>query len=256
MKVIYYGHDLHFLRLGREYELTGDINVKREADYWKSVELTMMHKAAVSYYPSYVEINAIHAIDGSIPAKAITAYVYDTFLDSIQDDFGEREGLLFVGGFAHPPNADAVLWFAREIFPLIRRELPDVKFYVAGSKVTDEIKALEETEGGIIIKGFVSEEELAQLYGQCRVVVVPLRYGAGVKGKVVEAIYNGAPIVTTSTGAEGIPFADTVLEIEDQAESFARKTVELYQDKERLNQLCHRTQDYICLLYTSPSPRD
>ena len=245
MKVIYYGHDLHFLRLGREYELTGDINVKREADYWKSVELTMMHKAAVSYYPSYVEINAIHAIDGSIPAKAITAYVYDTFLDSIQDDFGEREGLLFVGGFAHPPNADAVLWFAREIFPLIRRELPDVKFYVAGSKVTDEIKALEETEGGIIIKGFVSEEELAQLYGQCRVVVVPLRYGAGVKGKVVEAIYNGAPIVTTSTGAEGIPFADTVLEIEDQAESFARKTVELYQDKERLNQLCHRTQDYI-----------
>ena len=245
MKVIYYGHDLHFLRLGREYELTGDINIKREADYWKSVELTMMHKAAVSYYPSYVEINAIHAIDGSIPAKAITAYVYDTFLDNIQDDFAEREGLLFVGGFAHPPNADAVLWFAREIFPLIRRELPDVKFYVAGSRVTDEIKALEEPGNGIIIKGFVSEEELAQLYGHCRVVVVPLRYGAGVKGKVVEAIYNGAPIVTTSTGAEGIPFADTVLEIEDQAELFAGKTVKLYQDNERLNQLCRRTQDYI-----------
>ena len=245
MKVIYYGHDLHFLRLGREYELTGDINIKREADYWKSVELTMMHKAAVSYYPSYVEINAIHAIDGSIPAKAITAYVYDTFLDNIQDDFAEREGLLFVGGFAHPPNADAVLWFAREIFPLIRRELPDVKFYVAGSRVTDEIKALEEPGNGIIIKGFVSEEELAQLYGHCRVVVVPLRYGAGVKGKVVEAIYNGAPIVTTSTGAEGIPFADTVLEIEDQAELFAGKTIKLYQDNERLNQLCRRTQDYI-----------
>ena len=165
----------------------------------------MMHKAAVSYYPSYVEINAIHAIDGSIPAKAITAYVYDTFLDNIQDDFAEREGLLFVGGFAHPPNADAVLWFAREIFPLIRRELPDVKFYVAGSRVTDEIKALEEPGNGIIIKGFVSEEELAQLYGHCRVVVVPLRYGAGVKGKVVEAIYNGAPIVTTSTGQRGFP---------------------------------------------------
>ena len=72
----------------------------------------MMHKAAVSYYPSSVEINAIHAIDGSIPAKAITAYVYDTFLDNIQDDFAEREGLLFVGGFAHPPNADAVLWLS------------------------------------------------------------------------------------------------------------------------------------------------
>ena len=155
----------------------------------------------------------------SAASKSISSGVRPTISPSrsVQDDFGEREGLLFVGGFAHPPNADAVLWFAREIFPLIRRELPDVKFYVAGSKVTDEIKALEETESGIIIKGFVSEEELAQLYGQCRVVVVPLRYGAGVKGKVVEAIYNGAPIVTTSTGAEGIPFADTVLEIEDHS---------------------------------------
>ena len=59
IKVIYYGHDLHFLRLGREYELTGDINIKREADYWKSVELTMMYKAAVSYYPvSYTHLEA------------------------------------------------------------------------------------------------------------------------------------------------------------------------------------------------------
>lgn len=63
IKVIYYGHDLHFLRLGREYELTGDINIKREADYWRAIELSMMRKAAISYYPSYVEINAIHAID-------------------------------------------------------------------------------------------------------------------------------------------------------------------------------------------------
>ena len=245
MKVIYYGHDLHFLRLGREYELTGDINIKREADYWRSVELTMMHKAAVSYYPSYVEIQAIHAIDGSIPAKAITAYVYDTFLSDIQDDFARREGLLFVGGFAHPPNADAVLWFAREIFPLIRRELPDVKFYVVGSKVPDEIKALEAPGNGIIIKGFVSEEELEALYARCKAVVVPLRYGAGVKGKVVEAIYNGAPIITTSTGAEGIPFVDTVLEIADQPEQFAARTVKLYQDNDRLRELCHKTQDYI-----------
>ena len=245
MKVIYYGHDLHFLRLGREYQLTGDIEVKREADYWKSVELTMMYKAAVSYYPSYVEVDAIHAIDGSINAKAITAYVYDSFLSNIQEDFSKREGLLFVGGFAHPPNADAVLWFAREIFPLIRRQLPEVKFYVVGSKVTEEIKALEQPGNGIIIKGFVSEEELAQLYASCKLVVVPLRYGAGVKGKVVEAIYNGAPILTTSTGAEGIPCVDTVLEIEDEPEKFADKAVALYNDNDRCRQLCQKTQAYI-----------
>ena len=245
IKVIYYGHDLHFLRLSREYELTGDISVKREADYWRSVELTMMYKAAISYYPSSVEVNAIHAIDASIPVKAITAYVYDRFLDNIQEDFAKREGLLFVGGFAHPPNADAVLWFARDIFPLIRRRLPDVKFYVVGSKVTEEIMALSQPDNGIIIKGFVSEEELSGLYAACRLVVVPLRYGAGVKGKVVEAIYNGAPIVTTSIGAEGIPFVEQVLEIADEPEKFASKTADLYEDPERCRALCHGTQRYI-----------
>lgn len=245
IKVIYYGHDLHFLRLGREYELTGDIDIKREADYWKAIELSMMRKAAISYYPSYVEINAIHAIDRSIKAKAITAYVYDHFLGNIQEDFAKREGLLFVGGFAHPPNADAVLWFAKEIFPHIREQLPDIKFYVVGSKVTDEIKALEQPGNGIIIKGFVSEEELAGLYASCKVVVVPLRYGAGVKGKVVEAIYNGAPIITTSTGAEGIPQVGQVLEVEDDPKVFADKTVALYQDNDRCRQMCEETQRYI-----------
>lgn len=245
IKVIYYGHDLHFLRLGREYALTGDISIKREADYWKAIELSMMRKAAISYYPSYVEVDAIHKIDPEIPVKAITAYVYDEFLANIQEDFAKREGLLFVGGFAHPPNADAVLWFAQEIFPLIREKLPEINFYVVGSKVTDEIKALEQPGNGIIIKGFVSEEELAELYASCRIVVVPLRYGAGVKGKVVEAIYNGAPIVTTGTGAEGIPEVETILEIEDDPAAFAEKCVSLYNDPARCRSMCHATQDYI-----------
>ena len=192
-----------------------------------------------------IGVNAIHAIDRSIKAKAITAYVYDHFLGDIQEDFAKREGLLFVGGFAHPPNADAVLWFAKEIFPYIREQLPDIKFYVVGSKVTDEIKALEQPGNGIIIKGFVSEEELAGLYASCKVVVVPLRYGAGVKGKVVEAIYNGAPIITTSTGAEGIPQVEQVLEVEDDPKTFADKTVALYQDNDRCRQMCEGTQKYI-----------
>lgn len=245
IKVIYYGHDLHFLRELREFELTGDLEKKRDSDYWKSVEFSMMYQAAMSYYPSDVEVEAIHKIDPSIPVKAITAYVYETFLDSVQEDFSRREGLLFVGGFAHPPNADGVLWFASEIFPLIRKELPQIRFYVVGSKVTDEIKALEAEDNGIVIKGFVSEEELASLYESCRIVVVPLRYGAGVKGKVVEAIYNGAPIVTTSVGAEGIPDVEEMLEIADEPLEFAQKVVALYQDEARLFKMAKKTQEYI-----------
>ncbi|HJB06734.1 MAG TPA: glycosyltransferase [Candidatus Enterocloster faecavium] len=245
IKVIYFGHDLHFLRLNREYELDGKIETKREADYWKSMEFSMMYKADMSYYPSYVEINVIHSIDASIRAKAISLYVYDTFKEKLNEDFEKREGLLFVGGFAHPPNADAVLWFAREIFPDIRKELPDVKFYVVGSKVTDEIKALEQPDNGIVIKGFVSDEELERLYATCRVVVVPLRYGAGVKGKVLEALYNGAPVITTSIGAEGIPFVEQALKIEDTAEGFARQTIDLYQNPDLCRQMEQKTQDYM-----------
>lgn len=244
IKIIYYGHDLHFLREFREYELTGDIQKKRDSDYWKSIEFTLMRKAAMSYYPSNVEEEAIHEQDMSIPVKAITAYVYEEFLENLNTDFAKREGLLFVGGFAHPPNADAVLWFAKEIFPKIRKTL-DVNFYIVGSKVTEEIKALEQPGSGIIVKGFVSEEELESLYRSCRIVVVPLRYGAGVKGKVVEAIYNGAPIVTTSVGSEGIPGVEDILVVKDKPEEFAKAVVDLYQDEEKLLRLAESTQDYI-----------
>ncbi len=244
-KVIYYGHDLHFLRERREFELTGDIRKKRDSEYWKSVEFSMFYKASMSYYPSNVEVEAIRQIDGSIPVKAITAYVYETFLEKLDMDFARREGLLFVGGFAHPPNADAVLWFAREVFPLIREKLPDVRFYVVGSKVTDEIRALETTDAGIVIRGFVTEEELTRLYAACRLVVVPLRFGAGVKGKVVEAIYNGAPVITTSVGAEGIPLAKEVMEVADEGQAFADAVVRLYPDTEKLRQMAEKTQVYI-----------
>lgn len=245
MKIIYYGHDLHFLRLMREYELTADLKKKREADYWKSIEFSVMQKAAVSYYPSALEVEAVHRVDEHIKVKAITAYVYEQFIEQLNPDFAGREGLLFVGGFSHPPNADGVLWFAREIFPLIREKLGKVNFYVVGSKVTREIEELEQPGNGIIIKGFVSDEELARLYGAVRMVVVPLRYGAGVKGKVVEAVYHGAPVVTTTVGAEGIPGADRALCIADEPEAFAGEVVRLYGDDQELNAMSEQTQRLI-----------
>lgn len=243
-RVIYYGHDLHFLREGREYALTGDVERRQAAEYWKSIEISLMYKANMSYYPSYIERDAIKDVDEDIPVKDIVAYVYEEFLDGISDDFRQREGLLFVGGFAHPPNVDAVLWFAKEIYPLIREKM-DVPFYVVGSKVTDEIKALEQPGNGIVIKGFVSEEELKELYSTCKIVVVPLRYGAGVKGKVVEAIYHGAPIVTTSIGAEGILEAEDVMVVRDVPREFAEAVVDLYGNVDMCCKMSRRTQEVI-----------
>ncbi len=253
--MIYYGHDLHFLREGREYALTGDLERRQAAEYWRSVEMSLMYKAAVSYYPSYVERDAIKAEDEDIPVKDIVAYVYDTFREDIPADFEKREGILFVGGFAHPPNADAVLWFVREVYPLIRSQMAAAgqtppNFYVVGSRVTEEIKALEQPGNGVIIKGFVSDEELTQLYDTTRMVVVPLRYGAGVKGKVVEALYHGAAIVTTSVGAEGIPQADSVMAVADRPQDFADAVAERYSQPEQCRAMSQATQEYIRRYYS------
>lgn len=263
IKCIYYGHDLHFMRLMREYELSDDIKIKREADYWKNIEFTVMYKADMSYYPSEEEVKAIHAVDETVKVKALTAYVFDSFRERGEEDYSKREGLLFVGGFAHPPNSDGVLWFAKEIFPRIRKKLPNVNFYIAGSKATEEImelgKAPEET--GIHVLGFVSDEELSRLYERTKITVVPLRYGAGVKGKVVEALYNGSCIVTTSVGAEGIPEADSVMLIADRGadihsrneevcESFSELCVRLYDNDRECRELSERTEAFIKKYYS------
>ncbi len=244
IKCIFYGHDLHYLRLLREYELTGEIRKKRESDYWRSVEFSVMEQADMVYYPSEVETEAIHKYHPEIQAKAITAYVWDEFEvnDVSEEAFKKKEGLLFVGGFKHPPNADAVKWFASRIMPKVRAVLSDVCFLVAGSGADEEVLSLNDRAKGIEILGFVSDERLAELYHTTRLTVVPLRYGAGVKGKVVEAIYNNTAIITTSVGAEGIPDADKVMTVVDDdpeklienpeatEQLFADKIIALYTD--------------------------
>ena len=235
VKCIFYGHDLHYLRIRREFELTGDIRKKRESDYWKSLEYEVMEKADRVYYPSTDEIGEIRRVrpDLAAKSKAIVAFIYDendaVLSEAKPED--ERKGFLFVGGFKHPPNADGALWFAKEVWPEVKKQIPEAEFYVAGSSPTDEIRALSGAGNGIEVLGFVPDEKLEELYRSVRVVSVPLRYGAGVKGKVTEALSRGSAIVTTSVGAEGIPEGETAMVITDEAQSFAKACVEMYQNE-------------------------
>ena len=243
IKVIYYGHDLHFLRERREYELTGDVERKNASAYWKSMELDLMRKASISYYPSNVEVDYIHTFDKKINAKAITAYVFEKF-GNIDYNPDIREGVLFVGGFSHPPNADALKYFLDNMWDEIYAHIK-APFYIVGSNATDEIKALHNEAKGIIFKGFVSEEELKELYEKVRLVVVPLRYGAGVKGKVIEALYYNDPVITTSVGAEGIDNSYNQMLVADEPSDFVNKCVTLYNDKEALKNMSKAADDYV-----------
>jgi GT2 family glycosyltransferase/ubiquinone/menaquinone biosynthesis C-methylase UbiE len=241
-KIIYYGHDLHFLREERKYHLTGDKQALADSKDWKKKEFELMHKADVVYYPSNVEVEEIAKIDAGINAKAIVAYIFQDVVAK-EYDFSNRKDIMFIGGFGHLPNADAVIWFAEEVFPIVKRKIPDIKFYVLGSNPTSEVQQLASDD--IIIKGFVTDEELEEFYQNCRISVVPLRYGAGIKGKVVEAMRYGIPVVTTTIGAEGINGAEKILCIDDEAESLGSKIAALYEDEQTLANMSAASYKYI-----------
>ena len=133
-------------------------------------------------------------------------------------------------------------WFLDKIFPEVYRRTK-APFYIVGSKAPEEIMQIK-TEG-VIVKGFVSEEELQQLYESCRIAVVPLRYGAGVKGKVVEALYYGIPVVTTSVGAEGIAGIEAMAAVKDQEEELIQIISELYENKEELTRMSEKSQQFV-----------
>lgn len=241
-EIIYYGHDLHFLRELRQYLLTKEADTLVSSEEWKKKELELMRKADVVYYPSEVEVLEIAKIDSKIDAKAIVAYIFPE-IQRREYDFNKKKDLLFVGGFTHTPNVDAVLWFCNDILPIILRQIPDIKVFIVGSNAPDTILNLQSEN--VIVKGFVSDEELSQLYEQCRLAVIPLRYGAGIKGKVIEAMSNGMPIVTTSVGSEGILGAEHFMCIEDSKEGFARKLCELYQNEKELIRISKASYQYI-----------
>jgi len=142
--------------------------------------------------------------------------------------FEKTRDLLFVGNFWHSPNADAMEFFCAEIFPMISRDLPDVKLYIAGNDPSAGIRALASDR--IIVAGYVPD--LSWHLKQCRVFVCPLRYGSGMKGKVGTAMSYGLPVVTTSIGAEGMGLTHEIHAlIAETPERFSAEVVRLYRDR-------------------------
>lgn len=250
-KIIYYGHDLHFLREMREYELTGNKETLTESRYYKSIELSVLYKADMNYYPSNIEVEEIKKIDDRIKVKAIRAYIYDE--EPIQDRPQPREKkLLFVGGFAHTPNKDGIIWFAQSILPYIKSRIPDVVVEVVGSNADEKLKE-DIQNASINLLGFVSDERLKQLYEEASVVIAPLRYGAGVKGKIIEALSHQCAVVTTECGAEGIEYADKIMKVATSSGEFAQMVINLLENENERKMLSMLARDYINKTYTSDS---
>ena len=241
-KIVYYGHDLHFLRERREYELTQETALLKSSEEWEKKELALMRKADWAYYPSSVEEKEIQTIAPDVRVKAIPAYLFSCVEER---DFraNQRKDLMFIGGFGHRPNVDAVKWLAEEIMPHLVQLLPDVIVHILGSNPPEEVKKLENPH--LKIEGFVTDAQLEEFYSNCRLDIVPLRYGAGIKGKVVEAMRYGMPVVTTSVGAEGLDGAEEILAVEDDAKAFAQRVARLYCDEQELSKRCMASLEYV-----------
>ncbi len=199
-RISYYGHDLHFARLRRQAELQRDIDLGELADRELAVERQIWRVADVVLYPSAEEAAMVRKIEPDVDARAVPMVGFDTFVTRTAPPEGEM--LLFVGGFKHPPNEDAVRWFVEAVLPLVRAVRPGVHLVLAGADPGPSVRAL--AGPGVEVTGYVTDAALTTLYDRARVVVAPLRFGAGVKGKVVEAMRLGVPVVTTTVGAQGL----------------------------------------------------
>ena len=166
--------------------------------------------------------------------------------------FARRQGLLFVGSFPHDPNRDAAHWLVEEILPRVREALPEVPTYIVGSHPTPDIWAL--AGHGVRVLGWVPD--LGDLYGRVRLFVAPLRYGAGMKGKVGESLAHGLPVVTTRIGAEGMGLVDgTDVLVADGADEFAAAVVRAYGDGELWTKLAANGRRTISRRYSPDAVR-
>jgi glycosyltransferase involved in cell wall biosynthesis len=144
--------------------------------------------------------------------------------------FKEREHFVFIGNFFHKPNVDAVLTLKNEIWTQIRKQLPKAEIHIYGAYMQQQIQELHNKKEGFIVKGFA--EDANEVVGNAKVVLAPLNFGAGIKGKLTEAMLCGTPSITTSIGIEGmagkLPWNGFVA---DNFSEFALKAVELYTNK-------------------------
>lgn len=223
--------DLHYLREQRLAELEQSLPLERTARQTRRAELSVIKAADATLVVSTVE-KTVLAKDAPGEKVHILSNIHE--VPGRDKGFADRKDIYFVGGYQHPPNVDAACWFVSEIWPLIHKQLPEVHFHLIGSKAPERIRSL--SGDGVIFHGFV--ESLQPFLSDCRLAVAPLRYGAGVKGKVNMSMAHGQPGVATPAAVEGM-FAEHEREllVADDAESFAAEVVRLYQDEDLWNRL-------------------
>ena len=219
--------DLHYLRLQRQYELDTAAATQKMAELAYAEEMEVIKKSDLTIVVSESEVAALEDEVPTAPV-ALISNIHD--IDESEVSVDGRSDVLFVGGFQHPPNIDAVEYFGNDIWPHFKAACPEAEALVIGSRMPETLKRWGE-ERGLTMIGFV--DDLKPYYEQCRLAIAPLRYGAGVKGKVNQALSYGVPVIGSQTALEGMGLRhgeDAM--VADAPDSFARAMVSVYNDDE------------------------
>ncbi len=240
MKIVFNTADLHHLRSQRAAALSGDPDAAAAAALERTRELAVIAAMDATIICNRVEQELLR---DALPDANLTylPWVRAPMSGAIPD-FAVRQGIMFLGGFNHPPNADGIIWFVRDVMPVLRSQVPGISLTIYGADMPPDIFALAAPD--IIVVGYVATLKTA--FDRHRISIAPLRYGAGFKGKIAESLAHGVPVVGSPIAAEGTGLVDGAeILVADDAASMASAIANLYGDKDRWQFLSDAGQAFV-----------
>lgn len=258
-KIIFNCADLHFLRNLREARLKKSLNdptaheAFAKAEGVKQRELSVMRRSDAIIVYNEIEREVVQT---ELPGRSAEVMPWVVQARETIPAWSRRSGVAFLGSHQHTPNRDAVEFFARQVMPLVRQKIPDCEFYVYGSEMDLIRKAFAGLEdAGIKVVGSVNE--VSEAFDRHRVFVAPLRYGAGIKGKVVMALCNGIPTVLTKVATEGMNVRDgQEVVVAETAPQFAEAVVDLHENLARWNTVSEAALKFSRTNFSTDRARD
>lgn len=229
LKIFFDMVDFHYLRFKRESELTANPDIMKNADKYLKLELDNCQKADKIIVISDVEKETLKDFYKEDSKIVSIGNIHQYIENENPVSFEDRKDLLFIGGFDHKPNVDAVQYLANEIMPLLWKSEPGISISIIGSNPPESILKLNSDKFKII--GFA--KEVSPYFLNSRIFLAPLRYGAGIKGKIGQSLEFGLPLVTTNIGAEGFNFKENRnIIVGNTSQEIVENILLLYKNKE------------------------
>ena len=241
--------DLHFLREQREADVTADPGAQVQARAIRDAELATIRDADVTLVVSDTERDMLREL---VPSADVRIVSNVHALSAQAPAFAQRRDVLFVGWFKHRPNVDAIEWYVENVWPLVRERLPGARTYVIGADMPEALR--NRAADGIEPLGHVPD--LQPHMDACRLSIAPLRFGAGVKGKINASHAAGLPVVATSLAVEGMhlePGRDVL--VADSAAAFAEAVVRLHEDEALWRRLADGGRENVARHFSAQAAR-